>query len=207
MPSKRFHKLDPAKQRRILDAAAEEFAAAGFEGASYNRIIERSGVSKGAMYYYFEDKADLYATVVGEAVGAMMAGVGSFDAVHTPEEYWEEIARQFQGAFEIYTHNATMVGLFRQLLRDAMTGVGAEIMGNVRVEVGQWADGLVHEGQRVGAVRTDLPDSLLVSLVMGLGEAHDIWLAEHIDSLEEGELDRLMPVMVDLYRRLLSPAA
>lgn len=207
MPSKRFHKLDPAKQQRILGAAAEEFAAAGFQGASYNRIIELSGVSKGAMYYYFEDKADLYATVVGQAVSVMMSSIGTFDAVQTPEAYWEEIGRQFGTALEIYAHDATMVGLFRQLMRDAMSGVGAEIMGSLRTELAQWADGWIHDGQRVGAVRTDLPDSLLVSLVMGVGEAHDLWFAEHIETMEHSEFEAMLPLIVDLYRRLLSPAA
>ena len=66
-PRPRFETLEPARRSAILDAAAEEFAARGFEAASYNRIIERAGTSKGAMYYYFEDKADLFTTVVAEA--------------------------------------------------------------------------------------------------------------------------------------------
>ena len=32
--------------------------------SAYNRIIERAGISKGAMYYYFADKQDLFATVL-----------------------------------------------------------------------------------------------------------------------------------------------
>src|SRR5690606_18732257 len=57
-----FARLDAAEQTRLLDLAAERFAAEGM-GASYNGIIEASGLSKGSMYHYFEGKADLFATV------------------------------------------------------------------------------------------------------------------------------------------------
>lgn len=66
MPRPRFNTLPPDKRQRILEAAALEFASRVFEQASLNRIIEAAGISKGAAYYYFDDKADLYATVVHE---------------------------------------------------------------------------------------------------------------------------------------------
>src|SRR5215813_12480608 len=66
MPRPRFNTLPTDKRQRILEAAALEFAGRGFEQASLNRIIETAGISKGAAYYYFDDKADLYATVVRE---------------------------------------------------------------------------------------------------------------------------------------------
>jgi AcrR family transcriptional regulator len=67
MPLTRFEKLDPDRRQRLLAAAAREFAFEGYETDSLGRIAEETGVSKPALYYYFEDKADLYATVVREA--------------------------------------------------------------------------------------------------------------------------------------------
>ena len=64
MPFPRFHKLSQEKRERLLDIAAQEFATHGFEDASVNRILERVQMSKGAAYYYFEDKVDLFFTVV-----------------------------------------------------------------------------------------------------------------------------------------------
>ena len=43
------------------EVAAREFGEHGFEGASLNHILAEAGVSKGAAYYYFEGKADLFA--------------------------------------------------------------------------------------------------------------------------------------------------
>ena len=76
MPRPRFDKLPPDKRGRILEAAALEFAAHGFDGASLNRIISTAGISKGAAYYYFDDKADLYATVVLEGWRTLLPAGG-----------------------------------------------------------------------------------------------------------------------------------
>jgi AcrR family transcriptional regulator len=58
MPFTRFEKLTQERRERVLDAAAQEFAAYGFEDSSINRILENANMSKGAAYYYFEDKAE-----------------------------------------------------------------------------------------------------------------------------------------------------
>ena len=68
MARARFQKLSPEKQEAILAAAADEFAERGYGAASLNRIIERAGSSKGSLYYYFDDKADLLRTVVERAL-------------------------------------------------------------------------------------------------------------------------------------------
>src|SRR5512135_705009 len=71
MPFSRFEKLAPEKRERLLDAAAREFAMHGFADASINRILEQAQMSKGATYYYFEDKADLFCTVVRYAIDTL----------------------------------------------------------------------------------------------------------------------------------------
>ena len=42
MPRPRFDKLAVGKRERILEAAAKEFAAHGYDGASLNRILNDS---------------------------------------------------------------------------------------------------------------------------------------------------------------------
>lgn len=54
-----------AVNTRILDAAAEEFGANGFEGARVDRIAARAGVNKATLYYRIGEKDRLYAAVFG----------------------------------------------------------------------------------------------------------------------------------------------
>ncbi|MBL8975425.1 MAG: TetR/AcrR family transcriptional regulator, partial [Myxococcales bacterium] len=76
MPRPRFATLAPDRRAAILAAAAAEFAAHGIDGASYNRIIARAAVSKGAMYYYFDDKQDLLRAVLDDASERAAAAIG-----------------------------------------------------------------------------------------------------------------------------------
>ena len=59
MPSERFLKLSEEKQKRIVEAAVNEFARVPFESVSINQIIREAGISRGSFYTYFEDKRDL----------------------------------------------------------------------------------------------------------------------------------------------------
>lgn len=55
---------DPEKHQQILAGAREVFLERGFDAASMGDIARVAGVSKGTLYVYFEDKADLFASLV-----------------------------------------------------------------------------------------------------------------------------------------------
>lgn len=55
---------DPAKRDQILDGAGTVFMEKGFDGASMNDICRAAGVSKGTLYVYFEDKLDLFQSLI-----------------------------------------------------------------------------------------------------------------------------------------------
>lgn len=54
---------------RILDAAQAEFMAAGYAGASTNRMLERFGGSKPTMFRHFPTKRALFEGVVARIAG------------------------------------------------------------------------------------------------------------------------------------------
>ncbi|NUR63758.1 MAG: TetR/AcrR family transcriptional regulator [Catenulispora sp.] len=51
-------------KRLLLDAAVEEFAEHGFQGARVDRIAKSAGVNKERIYQYFGNKEQLFATVL-----------------------------------------------------------------------------------------------------------------------------------------------
>src|ERR1700742_4715797 len=48
----------------ILQAALVEFASEGLAGARMDAIAEAAGVNKALLYYYFQDKDDLYGAIL-----------------------------------------------------------------------------------------------------------------------------------------------
>ena len=53
-------------RRRILDSAAQVFASKGFYSAAVDEIVKASGTSKGAVYFYFESKEQIFLSLVEE---------------------------------------------------------------------------------------------------------------------------------------------
>jgi AcrR family transcriptional regulator len=58
---------DPSVRDRLVMAAAEVFAERGYEGTRVQEIVRRAGLSTGAIYTNFRNKADLLLAAVGTA--------------------------------------------------------------------------------------------------------------------------------------------
>lgn len=66
-----------SRRRQILDAAAEEFAERGYEGATLDRIGERVGLSKASLYYYVSSKEQLFAGILAQFVDGVTERVAA----------------------------------------------------------------------------------------------------------------------------------
>jgi AcrR family transcriptional regulator len=61
-----------ATRRDLLDAAVVVFGERGFAAATLDQIADRAGVTRGALYHHFEDKADVYDAVLREKADRTM---------------------------------------------------------------------------------------------------------------------------------------
>ncbi|MCH7890745.1 MAG: helix-turn-helix transcriptional regulator [Gemmatimonadetes bacterium] len=72
-PSALGRKRDPEGTRALLvENAFREIHAHGYAGASLDRILASSGVTKGALYHHFKSKADLLHAVIDDAIRPMV---------------------------------------------------------------------------------------------------------------------------------------
>lgn len=55
-----------ATRRKILDAAIDVFGDVGYAAAGWNTIIERTGMTKGALYHHFDSKESLASAIIEE---------------------------------------------------------------------------------------------------------------------------------------------
>jgi AcrR family transcriptional regulator len=207
MVRSRFENLAPEKRERLLEAAANEFASRGFEGASLNRILESAGLSKGALYYYFEDKADLFATVVEQAWTSLIP-VAGFNVSELDEAtFWPRLAGEYMGLLERAGVEPWLMAAGKSIYRLPAAERERGVVGEQFRRSRGWLLGVVRHGQAVGAVRSDLPEDLLVALAMGVLEAADRWMVEHWESLDPKEAGPLALRLFEAIRRLLDPPA
>jgi AcrR family transcriptional regulator len=71
----KWRRRKDARPGEIVAAALAVFAEKGFAAARLDDIAARAGVSKGALYLYFETKQDLFEAVVRDAVSPNIAMV------------------------------------------------------------------------------------------------------------------------------------
>jgi len=204
MARNRFDNLEPDKQEAILQAAGEEFAEKGFEAASINRIIKKSGMSKGSVYYYFEDKADLFATTLEKSTQRIMEETGWFSLeVLGPDEFWDALLELTHRTVDWAKRNDWWIKLYRAFHR-LQQEAGAKAITGRLLEVGKgWWKSIIDRGQVLGVIRTDLPLDLLVEIVMGADQGGDRWMMEHWDEFSEEGIRRIVDARVDLLRDML----
>ena len=60
-------------RRKILDAAIDVFGEVGYAAAGWNAIVERTGMTKGALYHHFDAKEPLASAIIDEGTDALLA--------------------------------------------------------------------------------------------------------------------------------------
>ncbi|MFC1628582.1 TetR/AcrR family transcriptional regulator [Gemmatimonadota bacterium] len=203
MPLPRFEKIPAEKKELIFEAAAKEFAENGYEGAVMSRILERADISKGAAYYYFEDKADLIATVVRrywtDFLDEPTAQIEDF----TAGDFWKKLHALYLHPFDLIESQPWMLGFSKAVwhLPEEVRTSGP--MGEVFDDAIGWVKGFVRRGLELGVIRDDLPEGMLIRLIMALDHVHDEWLSDHWAEMGKKDFETFTGTYVDLMQKAL----
>jgi len=207
MANPRFDRLDPERRDAILSAAADEFAQHGYSAASVNRIIERAGSSKGSVYYYFENKADLLATVVEEAYDWVLAEAEwpRMDAL-AADTFWSRLFDVTRTSTRVLKQDTWQMRVLRSFFRlreePAAREATAGLMDRGRGIISEF----LCRGQDLGVVRTDLPTELLVEMYLAADTAGDRWMMKHWEEFTEEERAGMFVTRFHLVRDMLNPS-
>lgn len=130
-------------KRRILDAAATEFAAKGFDGARLGTIARGAGVQQALIHHYFGDKAGLHRDVVQGGLAAMTEGA------------WELLSRMDAPAPEKKKKSAASKKKNPEEVR-ALTEAFIDLLLGFFASNGSFLAILRHEAQGGGAAATKI---------------------------------------------------
>ncbi|PCE32274.1 TetR/AcrR family transcriptional regulator [Burkholderia ubonensis] len=156
----------------ILRAGREVFAEKGYEHATAAEIAQRVGVSEATVFSYFRGKRELCARVIADWYDEIIAAFEQGMPQDAP------VQQQF--AFIVRTHLRLMLvngtGLCALVLSEGRAkqhALSDELTALQRRYTAPLMDVLAR-GQAAGQVRTDMPLSLLRSMVFGPME-HVLW--------------------------------
>lgn len=205
MPRPRFEKLPAERRAHILEVAAREFGALGYEGASLNSILEKAELSKGAAYYYFDDKADLFLAVLKHCWTHLRFEEAPRPEALGAEGYWEALRALYRRQFAVLREHPWLMGVVRAMwtLPESLRESGALV---AFIEQGQaLMRGLLARGRELGVIRDDVPEELLGAWVRAVDGAGDTWMLAHWEQLDDAALGQHADRVVDAMRRLLTP--
>jgi len=162
-------KRQPDRTRGALLAAAfEEIHAQGFRAASLDNILKRSGVTKGALYYHFSNKAALGHAVVDEMILPIFKEAWALlrdESIH-PIDRMKRVIDQHVARIG---HEEIVRGCPINNLVQEMAGIEEDFRTRLNQILGAWVEqisAVLKQGQVEGKVRADIdPDRAATMIV------------------------------------------
>jgi AcrR family transcriptional regulator len=166
MPRPRFHRLTAEQREHILDVATTAFAEHGYERTSYNELLTQLGMTKGSAYHAFDGKADVYALVVDRAVARLAQALPLPASDNsTADSFWPGVVCWLDASFAYLSAHPDTARLLADAERSDINVDTSPLAAPILL--------LLRHGQRVGCVRVDLDDALLVGLTAAVLRALD----------------------------------
>lgn len=158
---------DPARTRqRLLQAAFQEVYHSGFQGSDLEAILDRAGVTKGALYHHFENKEALGYAVVDEVLATRMRDkwLRPLEHARNPIDALARIVQSTSTKPEWLRGGCPMNNLAQE-----MSPLDEGFRKRLAKLFSGWYDGIaaaLREGQKRGLVRSDVdPNERAIFLV------------------------------------------
>jgi TetR/AcrR family transcriptional regulator, transcriptional repressor for nem operon len=159
-------------RERLLQAAFEEIYRRGFQGASVDTILEQAGVTKGALYHHFSDKAALGYAVVDEVVKSLLLERWLGVLEEQPGDPLSALQGMLAERLTRLKPHEVELGCPLNNLGQEMSPLDEQFRRRVAATFETWIDGfagLLRRGQKEGTVRGDLdPERMARFLVAAI---------------------------------------
>jgi len=180
---------DPGAERRILDAALEEYGERGWSGFTMDAVARRAGVGKSTVYLRWQDKDSLL-------IDAVAARTGSIEDVDTGSFHGDLV----EVSANLYRHYLDPAGWATlRLAVDAATSPSS--LGTVSARLAEQHTAavlaIVARAIERGEAPRDLPAAPLVLCLYGAVTMQTLTLAGSERQLPEAEIRRRVTELVD----------
>ena len=203
----RQERISADKKNLLMDSAIKEFAERGFENASYNKIIERSGLSKGTVYYYFANKESLLKMVLNEIIEQFTSISAGLELPETKEEFWKVDSEYYRRTTNFLSESPYSGLLYVLLCNDQR--INSEMSGFIE-QILCFKHKLIERGQSLGAVRSDMSAEIITTIIHEIAKVLSVSMLKNTGSREDksrmqNEMMKVAEIMRDLRIRIITP--
>jgi AcrR family transcriptional regulator len=188
---------------RIVSAARRLFAEKGYAGTSINDLVNAAGVTRGALYHYFRDKAALFAEVFTEVAREMLAHI--LQAATEGDDLWERI----RNGREAWLDTCTEPDVYRIMLIDGRSVLDAKRRRAILASIGSVEANLIRSAIELlvqsGELPTTIPVEGAATLLTGAFDAAAIAIAEADDKPKaRKEIGELLTMLLTALRNYVA---
>ncbi|MDQ2084837.1 TetR/AcrR family transcriptional regulator [Herbivorax sp. ANBcel31] len=182
------------RKSELINEALDEFSKKGYENASLNKILHEAGVSKGAFYYHFKNKEDLYLYLVG----ILIEEKKKFFKLKISEEDFDKdfftLLKKFTDAGMEFARQNQKIYNFSQsyLLKERGTKIHDKALKKSGIESNHFFEAIIEDAYKKGDLRKDLPKDFIQRLIVYFfTHLHEMVEVDNIDGYKES-IDNLI---------------
>lgn len=176
-------------REKILDAAFQEIHRHGFQAASLSNIIDRTGLTKGALYHHFPDKDSLGLAVIEEVIRESLETL-VFAPLRATDDPVGTLRDVIERKAERATSDTVMLGCPLNNLMQEMSPLDADFKRRLTEILKTWQDVVtdaLKRGQKQARVRKDLDCRAAALFIVSAFEGC-IGIAKNLQSVKEFRL-------------------
>ena len=153
-----FKKISNEKKQRILDAAIMEFSERGFNSANINKIAQEAGISVGSLYKYFDNKEDLFLTIIHFGVETLKKVLQ--EIMESDEDLESRIKRIIKAIQYHSRNNVHLTKLYNEMATESHSNLVWKIVSDMEnATVGLYTS-FIKDAQAAGEIRSDVDAGL-----------------------------------------------
>lgn len=163
LPEVRGRKASQSGRTRatLVSVARTLFAEAGYAGTSTEEVVQRAGVTRGALYHHFRDKRELFEAVFVDIQAETRQHIRA--ASNTKAERWD----RFRAGFDEYLNRSMDPATQRITLIDAPAVLGWDRWRELDYTL-DMLQNAISGMQEEGVVSSSLPADELAHLLRGV---------------------------------------
>lgn len=149
-----FKKLSDEKKNKILDTAIIEFAERGFDNANINTIALNAGVSVGSMYKYFDNKEDLFLSVIHYCVVTLKSIL--YEVILGEESFEHRVEKIIKAIQTHSRENVHLTKLYNEMATESRSSLVWKIVSDMENTVAELYHAHIREAQEAGLIRKEI---------------------------------------------------
>jgi AcrR family transcriptional regulator len=150
----------------LISRCLSLFAERGFSSTSVDDIASAAGVTKGAMYWHFASKDEIFLTILDRIRERWQAVVLAHVSAQTSPE--AQIARLFDAYSELFQESPEICLFLQQVTLDRQNKASAARVAKVFASTARFIARIVDAGKAQGVMRRDVDSLTTAHMILGM---------------------------------------